>query len=467
MWLSTCCIEFFNFQNVIFLHFSIDILGNFAKFIHQMLINFTFKNFRSFGGEEGFDMIAGRIREDAASCLSVPDNPKMKLLPAAAIYGANASGKSTLVQALAWLQHAVRRGRFYTTPFLLRKESLLEPTEFCIRMLIDGQIWEYCMRTREADVVEETLTEIKKDKRKVVYQRRPDTGEFCLDKGMSLGKLERQYAEQLGRSLPKEKVLLSTIIELNVPKLTERVAPVHKWLTDTLCPIGANSGRMHLARDLGSSPELYGEALRKADTGITGLHLMSIPMEEAGVPETKLEKFRLSNEKVLYSDFGAVQIMKEKSSLKAYRWAMEHRTHEKERHVVFPFEMESDGTMRYLNLLPMLFSKSDEERVYVIDELDRSLHPTLVEMLVSKHLERTREGVRQQLIFTAHDVQLMEGSLLRRDEIWFVEKKRDGVSHVYPLSEFRYRKELNLRKGYMEGRFGAVPRVLDFETEKL
>ena len=430
-----------------------------------MLINFTFKNFRSFGGEEEFDMIAGRIREDAASCLSVPNNPKMKLLPVAAIYGANASGKSTLVQALAWLHDAVRRGRFYTTPFVLRKESLHEPTEFCIRMLINGRIWEYCMRTHAADVVEETLMEVKKDKRDVVYERRP--GKFHLGKGTGLGKKERQYAEQLGSSLPKEKILLSTVIELKVPELTERVAPVHKWLTDTLCPIGANSGRMYLARDLGSSPELYGEALRRADTGITGLHLMNIPMDEAGVSETKLEKFRLSNEKVLYSDFGAVQIMKEDNSLKAYRWAMEHRTHEKERHVVFPFEMESDGTMRYLNLLPMLFSQSNEERVYVVDELDRSLHPTLVEMLISKHLERARQGVRQQLIFTTHDVQLMEGTLLRRDEIWFVEKKRDGVSHVYPLSEFRYRKELNLRKGYMEGRFGAVPRVLDFETEKL
>ena len=276
-----------------------------------MLINFTFKNFRSFGGKEEFDMIAGRIREDAASCLSVPNNPKMKLLPVAAIYGASASGKSTLVQALAWLHDAVRRGRFYTTH---------EPTEFCIRMLINGRIWEYCMRTHAADVVEETLMEVKKDKRDVVYERR--SGKFHLGKGTGLGKKERQYAEQLGSSLPKEKILLSTVIELKVAELTERVAPVHKWLTDTLCPIGANSGRMYLARDLGSSPELYGEALRRADTGITGLHLMNIPMDEAGVSETKLEKFRLSNEKVLYSDFGAVQIMKEDNSLKAYRWAM-------------------------------------------------------------------------------------------------------------------------------------------------
>ena len=430
-----------------------------------MLINFTFKNFRSFGGEEEFNMIAGRIREDTKSCLSVPNSTKMKLLPVTAIYGANASGKSNFVQALAWLHEAVRGGRFYAAPFLLKKECLQAPTEFCIQMLIDGRIWEYCLKTHAADVIEETLIEVGKDKRSVVYRRSPGMGNFYLDKRISLGKRERQYAEQLGSSLPKEKVLLSTIIELNVPELTGRVAPVFKWLTDTLCPIGANSGRMHLARDLGSSPELYGEALRKADTGITGLHLVSIPMEEAGVPEAKLEKFRLSNEKVLYSDFGAVQIMKEKGSLKAYRWAMKHQTHEKDRHVAFPFEMESDGTMRYLNLLPILFSHSGEERVYIIDELDRSLHPTLVEMLVSKHLERAREGVRQQLIFTAHDVQLMEGSLLRRDEIWFVEKKRDGVSHVYPLSEFRYRKELNLRKGYMEGRFGAVPRVLDFVTE--
>lgn len=429
-----------------------------------MLINFTFKNFRSFGGEEKFNMIAGRIREDTKSCLSVSDNTKTKLLPVTAIYGANASGKSTLVQALAWLHEAVQAGRFFTEPFLLKKGCLLKPTEFCIQMLIDGRIWEYCLRTHAADVVEETLAEVRKDKKSVVYRRNPGMGEFHLDKGISLGKQERQYAEQLGRSLPKEKILLSTIIELNVPELTGRVAPVFKWLTDTLCPIGANSGRMYLARDLGSSPELYGEALRKADTGITGLQLVSIPMEEAGVSETKLEKFRLSDKKVLYSDFGAVQIMKEKGALKAYRWVMKHQTHEKDRHVAFPFEMESDGTMRYLNLLPILFSRSEEERVYVIDELDRSLHPTLVEMLVSKHLERAREGVRQQLIFTTHDVQLMEGSLLRRDEIWFIEKKRDGVSHVYPLSEFRYRKELNLRKGYMEGRFGAVPRVLDFVT---
>jgi len=119
-----------------------------------------------------------------------------------------------------------------------------------------------------------------------------------------------------------------------------------------------------------------------------------------------------------------------------------------------PLEDESDGTRRLLHLLPALFYMQTSP-VIVIDEIDRSLHPQL-----SKHLIRQflKLGGQRQLLFTTHDLNLMDLDLLRRDEIWFAEKK-EGATELYSLADFKVRKDLSIDKAYLEGRFGAVPPV--------
>jgi len=131
-----------------------------------------------------------------------------------------------------------------------------------------------------------------------------------------------------------------------------------------------------------------------------------------------------------------------------------------------PFGEESDGTQRFLELLPALYLQQDEDPnapiVYVIDELDRSLHPLLSRAFV-EFFSMVAAERPIQLIFTTHETHLLDSELLRRDEIWFVEKGKDQVTNLTPLSEYSVRNDLRLERGYLHGRFGAVPIVSGFE----
>ena len=122
----------------------------------------------------------------------------------------------------------------------------------------------------------------------------------------------------------------------------------------------------------------------------------------------------------------------------------------------FELKEESDGTQRIFDFLPVVQEVNSTTSTYIIDELDRSLHPSLVRALVKRIV--TDKNMRGQLIFTTHDAGLLDGDIFRNDEIWFAEKDRETQdTHLYTLDEFKPRTDLNLEKGYLNGRFGAIP----------
>jgi len=121
-----------------------------------------------------------------------------------------------------------------------------------------------------------------------------------------------------------------------------------------------------------------------------------------------------------------------------------------------PFQEESDGTQRLMNLMPALYHLKNSCKVYVIDEMDRSLHPLLSHSILKFFVE-TCPGGCQQLIVTSHETHLLDQELLRRDEIWFAEKDEHQQTQLSSLSEFGVRKDLKLERGYLQGRFGGVP----------
>jgi len=126
--------------------------------------------------------------------------------------------------------------------------------------------------------------------------------------------------------------------------------------------------------------------------------------------------------------------------------------------VEFNMDEESDGTQRLINLVPALFMlKQNPDQVLIVDELDRRLHPFLSRFFIQAALDSDEEHRHNQLIVTTHDTNLLDLDLLRRDEIWFVEKDESGASHLYALAEFKTRPDLKIEKGYLNGRFGAVP----------
>ncbi|MCA9189830.1 MAG: AAA family ATPase, partial [Planctomycetales bacterium] len=130
-----------------------------------------------------------------------------------------------------------------------------------------------------------------------------------------------------------------------------------------------------------------------------------------------------------------------------------------------PFQEESDGTQRFLNLLPALFHLQTRCKVFVIDELDRSLHPLLAHALLRFFVESC-PGACQQLIVTTHETHLLDQDLLRRDEIWFTEKDENQQTHLFPLTDMKVRKDLRIEKSYLQGRFGAIPFIGGMEKLK-
>jgi len=145
---------------------------------------------------------------------------------------------------------------------------------------------------------------------------------------------------------------------------------------------------------------------------------------------------------------------KEAEQLKIYKLLLRHRDETCGSDILFEMDEESDGTLRLLDLIPMLYPGNGRNSVVIIDELDRSLHPSLSHEFISAFLQLDNQ---KQIIVTTHEANLLDLDLVRRDEVWFVEKDSRGNSSVYSLEEFSPRYDKDIRKGYMLGRFGAIP----------
>lgn len=130
----------------------------------------------------------------------------------------------------------------------------------------------------------------------------------------------------------------------------------------------------------------------------------------------------------------------------------------------FDFSEESDGTKRLFDLIDMLITKR-EDTVFVVDELERSLHPKLTEHFLKLFMDAHADE-RMQLIFTTHEDSIMDQELFRRDEIWFVERDMDGASELYSLDRFKERYDKKLSKAYLDGRYGAIPVFKQFTFQK-
>ena len=186
-------------------------------------------------------------------------------------------------------------------------------------------------------------------------------------------------------------------------------------------------------------------------------HFSRLPMAER---ENLIQKIsELDEDFAIVADNNSgkkyILVKSEDDSIKLVVLVTQHR-HENGKLIDFSIDEESEGTQRLINLIPSLFLlQGDDEHVIFIDELDRRLHPLLSRLFVKKAINC--RGKENQLIFTTHDTNLLDLELFRRDEIWFVEKDRQGSSTIYSLAEFKTRPDLKIEKGYLNGRFGAIP----------
>ena len=449
-----------------------------------MLIRFNIKNFLSFsekedGKSQEFSMIAGKVRNKKSH---VYDDGRIKLLKFAAIYGANASGKSNLVKALDYMRRIVLYGlpKGHTDMYCKIDEANKEKASyFEVEIILGEKYYAYGFEVilSQSKFVSEWMVELTSDnKEKLIFSRDINKGlyEFGTilhEKGL-INKLE-VYAEDIQED---DSILLLSAMNRNKKTLYQQYSnaaifqDVYMWIGENLdinYPNRPISDYSYMAKT--ENVEKVCKIISAFGTGITNFHMVKVEPEIvlSNLPkqvrenlladiETRISEMR-NNKKlkgfgiIMRSarDFFVLNINKdEKMECKTIKFS-----HGKEK-VLFNISEESDGTVRLLDLLEVLLS--GEGKTYVIDELDRCLHPSLTYKFVDTFLQLAAKR-NIQLIVTTHESRLMDFDLLRRDEIWFVNKRKSGESDIYSLEEYNARFDQKIDKAYLEGRYGGVP----------
>ena len=423
-----------------------------------MLVSFSVTNWRSFRDKATLCMLAGNERRHSDHLARIPKY-RMRILPIAVLYGGNASGKSNLLAALAFARDFVVNGtrpgeRIPVHPFLLDSDSYHQPIHFSFELLINDTIFEYSFGVTAGEVISEKLVQITSASDRVMFERESGQIEFAP------GLKRPQFLRFAFEGTRENELFLTNSVSQNV----DRFRPVSDWFRSSLRLGGPATGMFH---SLSHDDLLRGrisKLLRQYDTGIEELKSHEIPLESFPLPEEAAGKlFALLKEGhgVPFPGPGGQLFSLERKGgrMRVAKLVAIHRNADRNA-TPFDIAMESDGSRRLIELLPLLIELSGRGHgtTCVVDELDRSLHHALSRSLVEAFLEGCNEHSRSQLIFTTHDLHLMDQLLFRRDEMWVTERLSSGNTRLYSFSEFKgLRADTDLRRAYINGRLGGVP----------
>lgn len=398
-----------------------------------------------------------RSFRDEQELLLMPAGPgdERSAAPVAAIYGANASGKSNLLNGLEFMRSAVLdsfaqwevEGAVPRRPFKLAPESRLEPSVFVVELVTDDIRYTYGFALDDDCVREEWLYSYPEKRKRVIFERERD--EIKLGSTVTEMKAKLEVLEELMRP---NALFLSACARLTLDPLM----PVYRWFNRSLRirhgsdPFGVTTTvARFLAKDSGNTKRLLA-LLAAADVGIVDVHVDEYE-DPRRIREIHRAEKNLARAELAYVRARGAQ---RRTDLKFVHDGSDE---------AFDLRDESAGTRNWLALIPAVLTALDSASVFVVDEIDASLHPLLTARLVSLFQDGDTNPNGAQLIFTTHDTSLLGTMLgdqmLDRDQIWFVEKKR-GASGLYALSDFKPRKEQNTERRYLAGSYGAVP-VLD------
>jgi AAA15 family ATPase/GTPase len=442
-----------------------------------MLIRFVVDNVYSFGEEREFNMLPQpRLR--------TLDHHKYKvggldLLKLGAIYGPNGAGKSNLVKALSMLQEIVL-GK--TIPYKMEKARFKfrdakkgDRQLLAVQFIQDGIPMYYGLEVRDRVVSCEELyiSGLGKREDRLIFERKLDAegktqlrfkNEFEEDPDSVV--LKRVILKSLIRS---NEAVMSLLAELGSPFLHE-VENAINWFENSLTIITPTMRPIKLVQVLGEDEEFkkFGESLlRSFDLGITNISIEEHAYKDGeGFPgdfDHAMQETDQSENKVMFRrtpEMGDVAIRREGDQVFVKKIQLVHGNLP-EYSNSFDLGEESDGSNRLLDFIPVMHDLGTSQSVFVIDELERSLHPVLTKEIISKFSkDKSSKG---QLIFTTHESNLLDQGILRQDEIWFAEKDERGCTDLYSLSDYKEHNTIDIRKGYLQGRYGAVPFLGNFK----
>jgi AAA15 family ATPase/GTPase len=416
-------------------------------------------------------MVASRERQHKEQLTIVP-SLDLKVLPTAAIYGGNGSGKSNFYLALEFARNLILKSKISeddlidVEPFRLDDKSNKEPTTFAFEVLIGSEVFKYSFAVTRTRVWEETLEILKGKKTALVYSRRvvQDKDEWKLNyfEKLELPEEEAQFIKFKARDTLPNQLFLNAVRGRKIP-VTDLFTG---WFKNALTLIDPQTNFKTMDFTRKGRDELRGyciEALNRAHTGIDKIDGEEVPFDTADIPKgikamikdtiKENHNFELAGPEKRYSVF------LENGQLKCMQLVTYHRAGNGNP-VRFDISDESAGTQRLIDLLPAFHEliSSNSQKVFVIDELNRSLHTLLTRNLLESYLTSRRGESRGQLIFTTHDGLLLDQAIFRRDEFWFIDRDEGGASSLTALSDFKdIRHDKDIRKSYLLGRFGGIP----------
>lgn len=429
-----------------------------------MLLKFKFSNWASFKNEAEFSMLGTLERQHQERVPRLKRHGGRKVLPIASLYGGNASGKTKFIQAMAFARDFVVEGVgvdavIPVKPYRPADDSAPQPSRFEFLILVDEDVYGFSFGVNAKRVVSERLFKMKGDAEVELYSRSLD--EIVLGNDLE----DPPFLKYAAKGTRENQLFLNNA----VMQKGLQFLPVFDWFRNQLEIITPDSRYLPVEQFFQPQSPLctrVQESLSQLDTGIT--RLRGIPVPWGNLPISDEERERL--EKVVQE--GAVFRTRLHNEVYVVRRTSGQLTAEKmvAIHVgkdgsETPFDMswESDGTLRVIDLLPAFFTMGEKasRKVFLIDELDRSLHPSLTRHLVETYLAGITPDSRTQIIFTTHDVQLMDQKIFRRDEMWAMERSRFDGSVLIPFSDFNsdIRYDKDIRKSYLQGRMGGVPQI--------
>ena len=416
-----------------------------------MLIQFSVENYKSFK-EKAVLSLAPSKDTSHENNVSVLDSSE-RVLNTIAIYGANAAGKTNLFKALTTAILMIRKSNQLQkndrldgiVPFLFDISMADQPTSFEFVFVNDGIKYIYGFSATPVKIVSEYLYAYYTAKPTTIFEWDGNVPKFPKDKRM---------LDQVAEKNTPNKLFLSTATAWNY----SRTEPAYSWFEKGINTYSEYERLHPIAFDRFNNDEqshvhqFVIELLKESDINIHDYIIKSEPMNEQDLMQAFGPLFKAAKDSKMIEG-------------KKQNVFMDHLvSNEDGTTSLFRLNMadESKGTENLFLLAPVLLHALSTGETVVIDEIERSLHPLLVKHVVSYFNDPERNPKHAQLIFNTHNLELMSLDIFRRDQIYFVDKScKTGASELYSLDEFSVRAEENIKKGYLLGRFGAIPSILE------
>ena len=386
-----------------------------------------------------------------------------------AIYGANGAGKSNLLFALRLLKSMVETESlrnisvYESLSFKLDEECINKPSGLAIEFYHNQKVFYYHVEFDRESVFLEELYLSERTKDVELFKREGST--ISMNGDYFAKGFKTQFVEVLDRLVRPDMLLLSFMGKYYSAEMPF-VSEAYSWFVDKLEIILPDS-TIHVVPHLFDSNILFSELVNsmmpELKTGISRLFVRKEELDEENIKGND-ELLRLIKQAKLHP--GEPQIMKanwageisnvvsEEGKVFMKTLVAVHRM-EDGKEINMAFASESDGTRRLVDYMPLFYAVTNEDKVYVVDEIERSIHPILIKSLMERlsHSEKASG----QLIFSTHESGLLDQDIFRPDEIWFAQKDAEQATQLYPLSDFNIHKTANIENGYLNGRYGGIP----------